>query len=100
MVRPARVTADFFVIRIAKEQPCSAHQQVSLSDSLASLNPRDHQFAQTPPRKIRWTNTPCGREANVERDGFDVTGGRRMNCPDCGRRYFQYPNRDVYEMES
>ncbi|MBP86203.1 MAG: hypothetical protein CMJ64_05730, partial [Planctomycetaceae bacterium] len=30
---------------------------VSLSDSLASLNPRDHQFAQTPPRKIRWTNT-------------------------------------------
>ena len=42
----------------------------------------------------------CGREANVERDGFDVTGGKRVDCPACDRRYFQQPIGDVYEMES
>ena len=43
---------------------------------------------------------PCGREANIERDGFDVTGGKRIDCPACDRRYFRQPTGDVFEMES
>jgi hypothetical protein len=46
----------------------------------------------------RWS-CPCGREVTVESDGFDVTGGKRIDCSDCGRRYFQQPTGDVFEME-
>ena len=42
---------------------------------------------------------PCGREANIKRDGVGVTGGNRLDCPACGRRYFQQTTGNVYEME-
>ena len=46
----------------------------------------------------RWSY-PCGREVNVDRDGLDVTGGNRIDCSDCGRRYSQQPTGDVFEMK-
>ena len=48
----------------------------------------------------RWS-CRFGREVNVDRDAFDVTGGKRIDCSDCGRRrYFQQPPGDVFEMEA
>ena len=32
-----------------------------------------------------WTYL-CGRDVNIDRDSFQVTGGRRLDCPACGRR--------------
>ena len=47
---------------------------------------------------LRWSY-PCGCEVNVDRDGLDITGGKPIDCPDCGRRYFQQPTGDVSKME-
>ena len=43
----------------------------------------------------------CGKQISVLNDGFDVTGGKRIDCPNCGRRYFQHPppTNDVYEID-
>ena len=64
--------------------------RVTFCDGTQVIGSRDE-------RGTRW-QCPCGHECDLGRDGFDVTGGRRLDCRQCHRRYFEQPMGDVYEL--